>query len=163
MIISLIAAMAENRAIGIDNQLPWRLPADLRHFKQLTLGKPIVMGRNTWESLPGLLPERQHIVLTRNPDYAAPGAKVTHDTESALSAAGAVEEIMIVGGAEIYRLFLPLAKRIYLTLVKTEVAGDAFFPKLDENKWRLDEREGYPVDKKNPFAYEFLSYSRTAP
>ena len=158
--ISLIAAMAKNRAIGIENRLPWRLPADLQHFKRLTVGKPIIMGRNTWESLPGLLPDRPHIVLTRTPGYEAKDATVAHDIDAALSASREVDEVMIVGGAAIYQAFLPLADRLYLTRVHTEVEGDTFFPEFDETVWRLTEQEDHQSDEKNPFAYSFLTYLR---
>jgi dihydrofolate reductase len=158
--ISIIAAMAENRVIGRDNALPWRLPADLRHFKSLTIGKPIVMGRKTWESLPGLLPEREHIVITRQPDYRADGCSIAHSIEQALVAAGEVDEVMIVGGAELYRQALPLARRIYLTLVKGEPEGDAWFPEFDVTKWRELERQTHQPDAKNPVAYTFLTLVR---
>ena len=159
--ISLIAAMAENRAIGIDNRLPWRLPADLQHFKRLTVGKPIIMGRNTWESLPGLLPDRLHIVLTRNSGYSADNCQVVTSIDDALAAAGAVEEVMIVGGATIYEAFLPLAQRLYLTLVHSKVEGDTFFPPFNEAEWTITEREDHQPDEKNSLAYSFLTYSRS--
>ncbi|MBU0499007.1 MAG: dihydrofolate reductase [Gammaproteobacteria bacterium] len=162
-LISLIAAMAENRVIGRDNRLPWHLPADLQHFKKLTLGKPIIMGRKTWESLPGLLPERKHIVLSRNRRYRAEGAALAQDLENAVEAAGKVAEICVVGGAAIYKLALPLADRIYLTLVHARVDGDAFFPALDEGQWRLSLREDHPANGKNPFPYSFLYYERLRP
>jgi dihydrofolate reductase len=158
--LSLIAAMAENRVIGRDNQLPWRLPADLQHFKRLTLGKPIVMGRKTWESLPGLLPERPHIVITSNPDYQANGCAVVNSIDQALKAAGDVEEIMIVGGAAFYEQMLPMADHLYLTIVHTEVDGDAFFPDYDASQWQEREREAHHADERNPFDYTFLTLDR---
>ncbi len=159
-IISLIAAVANNRVIGINNQMPWHLPADLRHFKALTVGKPIIMGRKTWESLPGLLPDRPHIVVTRRPDYRAKGCRVVHSIEAALAAAGDVPEVMIVGGAALYSAMLPQADRIYLTQVETTVAGDAFFPDHDPAQWRITAQEEHAADEKNPFPYQFLTLER---
>ncbi|MBA1444576.1 MAG: type 3 dihydrofolate reductase [Chromatiales bacterium] len=158
--ISLIWAMAENRVIGRNNQLPWHLSADLQHFKRLTLGKPIVMGRKTWESLPGLLPKRQHIVVTGNRDYRAEGALVVHSIDEAVAAAGDAQEIMIVGGGAFYAQMLPRADRLYLTLVHTEVEGDAWFPEFDLSVWREVGREDFSADEKNCFAYSFVTLER---
>ncbi len=158
--ISIIAAMAENRVIGRDNVLPWRLPADLRHFKALTIGKPIIMGRRTWESLPGLLPERLHIVITRRPDYRSEGCLLAHSVEEALAAAGEVPEVMIVGGAELYRQVLPQARRMYLTLLHAKVEGDVRFPEYDPWEWRELERERHHADEKNPYPFTFLTLER---
>jgi len=158
--ISLIAAMAENRVIGRDNQLPWRLPADLKHFKALTVGKPIIMGRKTWESLPGLLPDRPHIVVTSDQSYQAEGCTVTHSIEEALTAAGDVSEVMIVGGGAFYQQMLPQADRMYLTLVHTEIEGDAYFPEYDVADWQEIEREGHDPDDKNAYAYSFITLER---
>jgi len=158
--ISLIAAMAENRAIGINNSMPWHLPADLRHFKALTVGKPIIMGRKTWESLPGLLPDRPHIVVTRKPNYQAKGCQVVHSIDEALAAAGDVPEVMIVGGAAFYAAMLPQADRLYLTQVETTVEGDAFFPDYNTAEWQLITQEQHAADEKNPFPYRFLTLER---
>ncbi|MBL3590000.1 MAG: type 3 dihydrofolate reductase [gamma proteobacterium endosymbiont of Lamellibrachia anaximandri] len=158
--ISLIWAMAENRVIGRNNQLPWHLSADLQHFKRLTLGKPIVMGRKTWESLPGLLPKRQHIVVTGNRGYRAEGALVVHSIDEAVAAAGDAQEIMIVGGGAFYAQMLPRADRLYLTLVHTEVEGDAWFPEFDLSAWREVGREDFTADEKNCFAYSFITLER---
>lgn len=158
--ISIIVAMAENRVIGKDNALPWHLPADLKHFKAMTLGKPIIMGRKTWESLPGKLPDREHIIVSGNPDYLAADCIVVHSLDAALAAAGDVPEIMIVGGVTLYQQALPLADRIYLTLVETEVEGDALFPEYNPERWRELERQRYPGDDRNPYAYSFLTLSR---
>lgn len=160
-VISVIAAMARNRVIGIDNQLPWQLPADLKHFKALTMGKPMIMGRKTWESLPGLLPGRSHIVVTRDPDYVAEGARVAHSLEAAIALAGELgDEAMIIGGANLYAQALPLADRLYLTLVDADVDGDAWFPAFDERQWVPEDREDHPADARNRHAYSFLSYRR---
>ncbi|MBX6393717.1 MAG: dihydrofolate reductase, partial [Burkholderiales bacterium] len=130
-IISLLVAVSDNGLIGRDNQLPWHLPADLKRFKRLSLGKPVLMGRKTWESLGRPLPERRNIVITRNRDYRAPGAEVTGSLEEAIRLAGDAEEIMVIGGAEIFRLALPLADRMYYTHVHTVMDGDTFFPPVD--------------------------------
>ena len=153
--------MDEARVIGVDNRLPWRLPADLQHFKRLTLGKPIVMGRKTWESLPGLLPDRPHIVISRNPEYRADGCRVVSSVQAALAAAGDAEEVMIVGGANLYAQMLPLADRLYLTRVHTRVeGGDAWFPAFDDREWRETDRSVHPADERNPFDCTFLTYQR---
>ena len=159
-IVSIIVAMAQNRVIGKDNALPWHLPADLRHFKAMTVGKPIIMGRKTWESLPGKLPSRTHIVVTSNPDYVADGCVVVHSLEQALEAAGDVPEVMIVGGAMLYRQALALADRIYLTMVEIDADGDTLFPEYDMEQWQEIARERHPGDDKNPYAYSFVTQSR---
>lgn len=152
--------MARNRVIGVENRLPWHLPADLQHFKGLTLGKPILMGRNTWESLPGVLPGRRHIVVTRNPDYQAPGGEVVHSVEAALQAAEGEPEIMIVGGSHFYSAMLPRADRLYLTLVEADVSGDAYFPEIDWQQWREEAREYHQADEKNAYNYTFVNLVR---
>lgn len=159
-IISIISAMARNRVIGKDNGLPWRLPADLQHFKQITMGKPMIMGRKTWESLPGLLPGRPHIVVTRNPAYNAEGATVVHSLEEGFEAAGDVDEIMIVGGANLYAQALSHAQRMYLTQIDVEVEGDARFPGYDLREWRETAREAHPANEKNPFDYQFITLEK---
>ncbi|MEW8505655.1 MAG: type 3 dihydrofolate reductase [Candidatus Thiodiazotropha sp.] len=159
-LISLIAAVATNGVIGVDNSLPWRLPADLKHFKSLTMGKPIVMGRRTWESLPGVLPGRRHIVVSRNRDYRATGCELVHSVDEALQLAGEVAEIMIVGGGGLYRQMLPRADRLYLTLVEADVEGDAHFPEFDGSQWHEVSREYHAADDRNPFAYSFVVLNR---
>ena len=157
--ISLIAA--EDRVIGINNRLPWRLPADMKWFRQHTLGKPIIMGRKTFESFGSKpLPDRLNIVITRDPAYAAPGAVVVHDIDQAIAAAGAVEEVMIIGGASFYEQMLPRADRLYLTFVHTRVEGDAWFPDYDPAQWHELERHDRPADDKNPYAHSFCIYER---
>jgi dihydrofolate reductase len=158
--LTLIAAMARGRVIGRNNRLPWRLPADLAHFKRLTLDKPIIMGRRTWESLPGLLPRRRHIVISRDPDFRAEGCDRVTSPESALDAAGAVPEAMIVGGAQIYAAFLERATTLALTLVDADVQGDAWFPAWDQTAWREVERSHRPPDAKNAFALDFVRLER---
>ena len=163
-VLTIIAAMAHDRVIGIDNKLPWHLPADLQHFKALTLGKPMIMGRKTWESLPGLLPGRPHIVVSRDPHYRAAGAQVAHSLEQAIELAAELADesgqIMVIGGANLYAQALPLAERLYLTLVDVAVAGDARFPAFDASAWQLDDREEHGADERNPHPYSFLSYHR---
>jgi dihydrofolate reductase len=160
--LSLIAALSENGVIGRDNGLPWRLPADLAHFKRLTLGKPMVMGRRTWESLPGLLPGRPHIVVTRSPGYDAPGAQVARGPDEALALAGEVDEVMLIGGAGLYAAMLPSVARMYLTRVHAEIDGDAHFPPFDPAAWREVAREDHAADAKNPHAYSFVTLVRRA-
>jgi dihydrofolate reductase len=158
--LSIIAAMAENRVIGRDNALPWRLPADLAHFKRLTMGKPIVMGRRTWESLPGLLPHRTHVVITRDRDYVAEGASVVHSIDDAVALVGDAEEVMIIGGAQLYRQTLPLASRLHLTLVHDTVEGDALFPEFSPDEWHEVAREAHQADDRNRLDYTFLTFER---
>lgn len=158
--ISIIAALAANRLIGRGNKLPWYLPADLQHFKKVTMGKPMIMGRLTWESLPGLLPGRIHIVVTRNPDYQADGALVAHSLEEAIKLAGNVPELMVVGGANLYSQAIPLADRMYLTRVDAQPEGDAWFPDFDLSRWHEVARERHGPDSRNPFAYSFVVLDR---
>jgi dihydrofolate reductase len=159
-LVSLIVAMAQNGLIGRDNRLLWRLPADLLHFKSVTMGKPMVMGRKTWESLPGLLPGRRHIVITRDKAYRAEACTVVHSLDEALSAAGDVPEVMIVGGGTIYEGMLPRADRLYLTLVDAELEGDTRFPEIDRTLWREVSRESHPADERNQYPYTFLVLER---
>ena len=159
--IALIAAMTDDRVIGIDNRLPWKLPADMKWFRRHTLGKPIVMGRKTFESFGGKpLPERLNIVITRDRDYRAEGAVVVHDIDEALAAAGDAEEVMIIGGASFYEQMLPRADRLYLTFVHADVEGDAWFPEFDRSQWREVYREDHEADEKNPYAYSFVILER---
>lgn len=159
-ILSLIAAMDRDGVIGRDNRLPWRLPADLRHFRQLTLDRPILMGRRTWESLPGLLPRRRHIVVTRDPHYPAPGCEVVNSPEAALALAGDVPEVLVIGGAELYRALLGQARRLYLTLIDASFPGDTHFPAWDPAEWREIAREAHPADAENPHPYAFVTLER---
>ena len=160
MRIALIAALDRNGLIGRDNDLPWRLPADLQHFKRMTMGKPILMGRLTWESLGRPLPGRHNIVLTRDPAYQAEGATVVDSTEAALAAAGDVEEAMVIGGAAFYRTMLPHADRLYLTRIDAEFDGDAWFPEIDPVAWRETARETHAPDERNAYPYAFVTLER---
>ena len=160
MRISLIVALARNRVIGRDNQLPWRLSADLQHFKGLTMGKPIVMGRKTHESIGRPLPGRANIVVTRDSGFSAEGCRVVHSIDEALVAAGDVDEVMIMGGENLYSQLLPRADRLYLTEVQAEVSGDAWFPEFDETQWQELERESHRADENNEFDYDFVVLAR---
>ena len=162
MNISIIVAMATNRVIGHENRLPWHLPADLQHFKRITMGKPILMGRKTWESIGRPLPGRTNIVITRDVSYSADGCVVVHSLDAALEAARDNDEIMVIGGAEFYRQVLPRASTLYLTLVDGEFEGDAFFPEIDENEWLEVERSDHGQDEKNPHAYSFIRLERVS-
>ena len=152
MRISLIAAMSENRVIGRDGGLPWHLPADLAFFKRVTLGKPIIMGRRTCQSLKGPLPGRRNIVLSRDPAFQPQGFHVVADPEAALAAAEPALEVFVCGGEAVYAAFLEQADRIYLTLVEGQVEGDARFPQLPAGHWVEMERETHPRDDRNPLA-----------
>lgn len=159
-VIALIAAMANNRVIGSDNRLPWKLPADLRYFKTVTTGKPVIMGRRTWESIGRALPHRTNIVVTRDPTFLAEGCLVVHSVGEALHAASGSEEIMVIGGASLYEQLLPCAQRLYLTLVDAEVSGDALFPKVDATQWQEVARDDHVPDAKNEYPYSFVVYER---
>ncbi len=160
MRISLIVAMAENRVIGRQNQLPWRIPADLKHFKMLTMGKPIIMGRRTYESIGRPLPGRDNIVISGDRQYRAEGCLVVHSIEQALRSAGGAEEAMIIGGAELYRQTLADADRLYLTLVRAKPEGDAWFPMIEPQQWHEIQRESHKADNSNEYDYEFVVLER---
>lgn len=160
--LSAIVAMAENRTIGKQNRLPWHLPADLRHFKKLTTGHPILMGRKTYESIGKPLPNRTNIILTRNPTYLAPGCEIVTTLDEAMQTAKHhhATEVFVIGGAEIYRQLLPQINHLYLTIVHEQIAGDAFFPLLDSTAWREVSRERHEADHENPHAYSFVELER---
>jgi dihydrofolate reductase len=166
--IVLIWAMARNRVIGQGNALPWRLPADLQHFRELTSGHPVLMGRKTFESLGRPLPNRTNIVISSRADYAPPGCLVAHSLEQALALAlphvpRHDPQIFVIGGAQLYVQMLPRADRLYVTLVETEVAGDAWFPEFDLGAWRETQREAHPGNEKNLYPYTFLTLERIRP
>jgi dihydrofolate reductase len=160
MRLSLIAAMDRKHLIGRDNAMPWHLPADLAHFKATTLGKPILMGRKTFESLGRPLPGRLNIVLSRDNRYDAAGITVVHDLDEAFTAAGDVPELMVIGGASLYETLLARIERMYLTFIDAEFDGDAWFPAWDANEWRESRREPHPADAKNPYPYSFVQLDR---
>lgn len=160
--LSLVVAIGTNRAIGRDNQLPWYLPADLVRFKKLTTGHPIIMGRKTFESLPnGALPNRTNIVISRDPHYNAPGALVVTSLGAALDEAKKIEyeETFVIGGAQIFALALPVADRVYMTIVDTAPEADIFFPELG-SEWHETERAAHQADEKNKFDYSYVTYDR---
>ncbi|WP_428632106.1 dihydrofolate reductase [Sphingopyxis sp.] len=159
--ITLILARAANGVIGADGRMPWHLPADLRRFKQITMGRPMIMGRKTFDSLPAVLEGRRHIVLTRDPDWQEDGAEPAPSVEAALRLANA-PHVMVIGGAEIYRLFLPLADRIELTEVALEPKGDAVIPYPDA-AWREIARDDHPADEAGRPAYSFVTLVRDKP
>lgn len=165
MKLSLIVAMSRNGVIGIDNQLPWHLPEDLKYFKSVTMGKPIIMGRKTYDSIGRPLPGRTNIVITRDPSWQAEGVSVVQTLEAALSlgqvacnAAGA-DEIMVIGGEQIYRMTLPAADRLYLTQVDAEVEGDAFFPDIDLDQWQQVSERAPELTDTHPYRFVILDRS----
>lgn len=163
--LCLIAALAENRVIGRDNQLPWHLPADLKHFKAMTLGKPIIMGRKTWDSLGRPLPGRLNIVVSRQPQLRLEGAEVFASLDAAIVRADewarqqGVDELMLIGGAQLYEQGLALAERLYLTRVALQPEGDAWFPVFAEAQWQCREREAHTAEADSP-AYCFEAWER---
>ncbi len=155
MIISIIAAMDENRVIGRGNRLPWHLPVDLRRFRRLTLGHPVIMGRKTYESIGKPLDGRKNIVITRQAGYSAEGCVVVHDLRSAFAACDAVEEVFVLGGETLFRDVMPLADKVYLTVVRTRVEGDVRFPAIPDDLVLVSREEAQDV-----FPLEFLLYER---
>ena len=157
--VTIVAAMGRNRAIGLEGKLPWHLPRELQHFKATTMGKPIVMGRVTWESIGRALPGRQNIVVTRDRAYAAAGCVMAHSLEEAIGRA-AGGEVMIIGGGQLYREALPFADRLILTVVDCEPAADTWFPDWKEFSWRQDAVRSERADDRNPCAYEVIELTR---
>ena len=160
MIISIIVAMDKNRLIGQGNRLPWKLPADMKHFRRLTLGKPVLMGRKTFESIGKPLAKRTNIIVTHNRNYQADGCIVTHSIDEALVVARDHEEVMVIGGASIYKLFLPRADRLYLTQIHESFVGDVYFPAFDRVDWQEVKCIDHQADEKNPYPYSFLFIHR---
>lgn len=156
MLISAVVAMSDNRAIGKDNQLLWHLPRDLQHFKKITLGKPILMGRKTFQSIGRPLPGRQNIILTQDKEFIAEGCVIVNSIQGALDSIKNQEEVCVIGGADIYRQMLPILNRIYLTIVHHEFAADAYFPELDSDEWKEIERVECEADEKNMYACSFI-------
>jgi dihydrofolate reductase len=152
--------MDRNRLIGAEGRLPWHLPADLAHFKRVTMGKPVLMGRRTFESLGRSLPGRHNIVVSRDPGFRAEGCTVVASVEAGISAAGLAAEVMVIGGAALYAQCLDRADRLYLTLVDGALAGDTFFPEWDPRQWREVERQDHAPDERNAFAYSFVTMER---
>jgi dihydrofolate reductase len=157
--ISLIVAMAKNRVIGANNTIPWHLPNELSMFKRLTMGHHIIMGRKTYESIGRLLPGRTTVIVTRNADYAVPGAIIAHSVADAINAAARDDEIFVIGGAEIFGEALPVATRVHLTTVDAEPAGDRLMPELG-NDWHETSVEMFEADEKHPYAYRYSVLER---
>jgi dihydrofolate reductase len=166
MKMSLLWAMAQNRVIGRNNDLPWHLPEDLKYFKRITLGKPVIMGRKTFDSIGKALPGRTNIVVTRNPQFAAEGVKTVASIEAARDLCESItetdgpKEAMVIGGAEIFRLVLPMADRLYLTEIHAEVEGDTWFPAFDRNDWQEVARDDFQASGSNPYNYSFVVLER---
>ncbi len=165
--VTIIAALSRNRVIGRGNRMPWHIAADLKRFKVLTLGHPVVMGRKTFESILAEagrpLPGRDNIVVTRARDLSAPGCRVAHSLEEAIAAAAQAAEVFVIGGAEIYALALPLARRLELTEVDAEVPGDAYFPDFDRGDWREVHRESHSLEGTGGLRFDFATYDRRGP
>lgn len=159
MIISLIAAMDKNRLIGADNAMPWHLPADFRHFKSVTMGKPIIMGRKTFESIGRPLPGRKNVVISGS-GFQAPGIVVVGSIEAALAEAGEAEEVMIIGGARLYEQMIDRADRMYLTYVDAECEGDAWFPAFNADDWEVMSEEKFDADDNNNYNFRVIEYQR---
>jgi dihydrofolate reductase len=157
---SLVVAMSRNGVIGRNNQLPWRLPADLAFFKRTTLGHPVIMGRRTYESIGKPLPGRVNIVLTHREDFAAPGCTVVHSMDEAYRAAGDAAEVSIIGGSAIFAEALPKADTVYLTEVEADVEGDVFFPSFDRSRFRETELERHPADDRHAYPFRILRLDR---
>lgn len=162
MILTAIAAMAENYTIGCENRLPWHMPADLKHFKSITAGHPIIMGRKTYISIGRALPNRTNIIITHDESFRADGCVVTNTIGDALSIAEqhTDNEAFVIGGAEIYRQLMPKIQRLYLTIVHHEFDGDAYFPTLMPGEWKELTRERHSADIDNPFEYSFVTMER---
>ena len=158
--VSLVVAMAKNRVIGAGGKIPWHLPSELKLFKSITMGHHIVMGRKTYESINRLLPGRTTVIVTRSRDYKVPGAIVAHSVKEALEACTGDDEVMVIGGAEIFRETLPVADRIYLTLVDAEPQGDVFMPEIDMRTWRETSSQSFAPDEKHAHGYTFRIYDR---
>lgn len=159
MKIFLIAAMDKNQLIGRENGLPWHLPADFQHFKRVTLGKPVIMGRKTYESIGKALPGRLNIVISRG-GFSAEDAVVVPDIDSALETAGDVDEVMVIGGASFYEQMIARSDRMYLTHVNADCEGDAWFPQFDISDWDIVGRERHAADEKNNYSFEIVTYQR---
>jgi dihydrofolate reductase len=159
-LISLLVAASENGVIGRDHGMPWHLPDDLKHFKALTLGKPVLMGRRTYQSIGRPLPGRTNLVLTRATDWSVAGVTVVADLDAAIRAAGAAPELVVAGGAQVYALALPRATRIYLTRIHAIIEGDTRLPELDLHRWHEVSRVLHPVDARHPYAMSFVTLER---
>lgn len=158
--LSLIVAMDENRLIGSENGLPWQLPADLAFFKRTTMGKPIVMGRRTFDSIGRALPGRRNIVVTRDPDFSAEDCEIARGVDEAIALCAEAEEIMLIGGSSLYRQTLHRADRLYVTRIHHSFEGDTWFPDFDESEWRQETRADFEADNRNPYPYSIIKFVR---
>lgn len=161
MLICIVVAAAQNDVIGDHNALPWRLPDDLKRFKALTIGKPVLMGRKTYESIGKPLPDRPNIVISRQPGLAIPGCSVVGSLDEALEEAGSAPELMVIGGAQLYRQVLPRTDVIYLTRVHAEIPGDTRFPSIVWDDWSEEQSEYHPADERHAHAFSFLKLTRS--
>lgn len=160
MNISLIAAMAKNRVIGLNQKMPWHLPADLQHFRRATLNKPVIMGRKTWESIGHPLPKRRNIVITRQTTLPNPQPEIYHTLADALKALATQDEVMIIGGQMLFETAIPIANRLYITEIDLCVTGDTFFPAWNTSEWELIDEVSHQKDEHNPYPYRFKHYLR---
>ena len=160
--ISMIVAMGENNAIGKDNELLWHLPDDFKHFKSVTMGKPIVMGRKTFESIGRPLPGRENIVVTRDKLFLVEGVTIVNDIDEALLACNKYDEVMVIGGASFYEQMLSLADKLYVTLVHESFEADAFFPEISMDEWHISEQREHASDEKHAYSFSFMTYERVS-
>lgn len=160
MKIAIIVATDNNRLIGKDNDLPWKLSADLQYFKRVTMGKPLIMGRKTHQSIGRPLPGRKNIIISTDSEFTAEGCVVVNSIDAALNECADVEEVMVMGGASLYEQFLPKADKLYLTQVHADLTGDTWFPEWDKAEWQEVEREDHQADEKNQFDYSFIIYEK---
>ena len=160
MKISIIVAAAANNVIGRDGELPWQLPEDLKRFKQLTIGKPVIMGRLTYESIGRPLPDRRNIVLSTCKGLNIDGCEVVDTPDAAIRLAGGAEEVMVIGGGGVYAQMLPMADRIYMTRIDATVDGDTFFPELNDKEWQVVDRVDFPADESRQFGFSFVTLDR---
>ncbi|MCP4272562.1 MAG: type 3 dihydrofolate reductase [Gammaproteobacteria bacterium] len=158
--INIIVAMANNRTIGLDNKMPWHLPADLQHFKSITMAHPIIMGRKTYQSIGKALPGRRNIVVSRDPDYKLEDAEVVRDLSQAVACCGDVSDVMIIGGATLYEQMLAKADRLYLTFIDLDVEGDTYFPDWREHGFKEIASESHQSDEKNPYNHRFVTLEK---
>ncbi|MBM37623.1 MAG: hypothetical protein CMO97_00990 [Woeseia sp.] len=158
--ISIIVAASKNNVIGLQGELPWNLSNDLKRFKTLTMGKPIIMGRLTWESIGRPLPGRKNIIISRQENFKAEGGHVVGSHEEAINLTNDAKEIMVIGGSQIYNLFLPISDKLYLTRVHAEIKGDTFFPEIKKNQWKLIDSQKHKASDMDQYDYEFISYVR---
>lgn len=162
MQISAIFAMSDNRVIGKKNALPWHLPADLRYFKTITMGKSLLMGRKTFQSMGKVLPGRRNIIISHDPHFTVSGGEVVHSIEAALQQVSLDDEVMLIGGATLFQQLLPHVSRLYLTMIHCTCDGDTFFPEIHWKEWKEISRQKNPADQENPFSYSFVVLDRSA-